>query len=530
MRAPDDGATSVLPRAVPAGTGHRRSPLPAVLLAAILLGSGVVLFLAASSLGQREPPRLAGGIRPVNAGALDALDIRAHNSPGVVRNPTNGANLVIVNRVDTPQFSCGLHVSFDAGATWSSGQLPQPQGEEPKCYAPDAAFDQAGTLYVFFVTLQGPGNVPNAGWLTTSADGGRSFSTPAPALGRNAFQVRLLADPAERGRLYLSWLQAGETGTLQFPSAGNPINVARSDDGGTTWKPPVQVSASERQRAVAPSLAAGPRGQLYVLYLDLVDDALDYHGGHEGRGGPPYDGRWQLVLARSLDGGRRWTESVVEPRLVPTQRFVVFTPPFPSLAVDQDSGAVYAGFTDGRDGDADVRVWASGDDGSTWSTGRRVNDTRRRDGTSQHLPTLAVAPDGRLDVVYLDRRADSDDVLTEVSLQSSSNGGSSFGARLRLSDTAFDSRIGSGSERELPDLGSRLGLVSTDAGALAVWPDTRSGTQASNKTDLARAVVAFPAAPALSGLRVPFRVAGVALGVTAVLLLAFLVRRQRADP
>lgn len=519
----------MLLRAVPAGAGHRRPPL-GLLLAAILLSSSIVLFLAASSLGEREPARLAGGIRPLNAGALDALDIRAHNSPSVVRNPTNGANLVTVNRVDTPQFSCGLHVSFDAGATWSSGQLAQPQGENPKCYAPDAAFGPDGTLYVSFVTLEGLGNVPNAGWLSTSADGGRSFSVPVRSLGPNAFQMRLLADPAKPGRLYLSWVQATETGTLQFPSANNPVNVARSDDGGATWEPPVRVSASERPRVVAPSIAAGPRGQLYVLYLDLGDDALDYHGGHGGRGGPPYDGRWQLVLARSLDGGRRWTESVVEGRLVPTQRFVVFTPPFPSLAVDQDGGALYAGFADGREGDADVRVWVSSDDGSTWSAGRRVNDTRRRDGTSQYLPALAVAPNGRLDVVYLDRRADPDDILTEVSLQSSSNGGRSFGARLRLSDTAFDSRIGSGSERELPDLGSRLGLVSTDAGALAVWPDTRSGTQASNKTDLARAVVAYPAAPALSTLRVPLRVSGLASGLTAVLLLVFLVRRRGAHP
>ncbi|HEX3566021.1 MAG TPA: hypothetical protein VHU17_11665, partial [Acidimicrobiales bacterium] len=36
---------------------------------------------------------------------------------------------------------------------------------------------------------------------------------------------------------------------------------------------------------------------------------------------------------------------------------------------------------------------------------------------------------------------------------------------------------------------SRLGLVSFDSGALAVWPDTREGTQASNKQNLASALV-----------------------------------------
>jgi hypothetical protein len=168
------------------------------------------------------------------------------------------------------------------------------------------------------------------------------------------------------------------------------------------------------------------------------------------------------VLARSTDRGGTWEESVVEEELTPTERFIVFTPPFPSLAVDPDSGRVYAAFQDGGTGDADVHLWSLPEGAEQWEGPRRVNDTRPRDGTSQYLPELAVAPDGRLDVVYYDRRADTTNVLNEVSYQYSFDEGESFSRRIRLSDRPFSSRIGFGLERGMPDLGSRLGLVSDE--------------------------------------------------------------------
>jgi len=69
---------------------------------------------------------------------------------------------------------------------------------------------------------------------------------------------------------------------------------------------------------------------------------------------------------------------------------------------------VYAGFHDGREGSADVWVWASKDRGLTFKAPTKVNATTGQDRTSQYLPRLAVSPSGRLDVVYYDRRADPD--------------------------------------------------------------------------------------------------------------------------
>jgi len=503
-----------------------RSGLWVVGVGLLALGAGALLV--GSSLGVASAGAV-GGNKPINASGADKSMIQAHNSPSLVRNPRVPANLAVANRIDSPTFSCALHVSVDGAASWQESKIPFPAGEElpPRCFAPEPAFGADGTMYVSFVTLKGIGNVPNALWTSSSTAGGRTLSVPTRVSGPFAFQARLVADPAKAGHLYLTWLQSQGTAGFGYPNPGNPVVMSKSEDGGATWLPPVTVSGPSRQRAVAPTLALGPKGELHILYLDLVEDALDYHDGHEGRGGEPYPGAWNLVLATSSDRGATWRETVVDDKVVPTERFIVFVAPSPSLAVDPGSGRVYAAFHDGRLGDTDVLVWVSADRGATFAPPTRVNDTSPRDGRSQYLPKVAVAPDGRVDVVYYDRRADPEDRMNEVSLQSSSDGAKSFKPRLRISDRAFDSRIGFGSERNMPELGSRLALLSTTDRALALWTDTRGGSDVTSKQDLAQASVAFTKG---SSLRQPLRAGGLPLlaaGVLSLLAAAVTSRRRR---
>jgi hypothetical protein len=457
-------------------------------LSLVLAGLGAVLL--AGAFDRAATIRLVAPNAPVDPGATNPADISAHNSPTIVRDPARPSNLAVSSRIDTPFFSCSLDVSHNAGATWSQTPIPAPKGEQAKCYAPDVAYSAGGTLYVLFVTLRGNGNTPDAAWLSTSGDDGRHLSTPSKVLGPRAFQVRLAADPVRPGRLYLTWLQAvgDDLGELKFTRTGNPIEAARSDDYGKTWSAPVQVSSPSRQRVIAPAPAVGHNGAVYVAYMDLGADKLDYEGEHNGRGGPPYPGPYTLVVARSLDAGSTWEQSTVDAGIVPESRFVVFLPTFPSIAVAR-SGWVYVAYQDGRYSPSDVDLWSLAPRGSSWSGPVRVNDTKPHDGTSQYLPELAVAPDGRLDVLYYDRRHDPANVMNEVSLQSSFDHGEAFTHSIRLSSRPFSSRIGYGAKEGLPDLGSRLGLISGNDWALGVWTDTRAGTPATQKQDIAQAAV-----------------------------------------
>lgn len=491
----------------------------------VLVGAGAVVLSA--SANHRPIERVVGHDAPVNLGARNPRDISAHNSPTLVRNPVRPANLAVSSRIDTPFYSCALHVSSDGGARWSQTPIPAPKGEEAKCFGPDVAFSADGTLYLAFVTLQGAGNVPNAVWISTSKDGGRTLSKPRRVLGRFAFQVRLAADPVKPGRLYMTWLQARGVGRLKFTTLANPIQAARSDNGGASWQRPVQVSSPSRQRTVTPSPVVGPKGDLYVLYTDLGADKLDYEAGHGGRGGPAYRGPYTLVLARSQNHGQTWRESVVDNKLVPIQRFIVFLASSPSVAVDH-SGRLYAAYHDNRLGDPDVSLWSLKPGGSHWEGPTRVNDTKKHDRSAQYLPKLSVAPDGRLDILYYDRRADPKNLRNQVSLQSSFDQGKTFTRHRRLSSRSFDSRIGFGAKEGLPDLGSRLGLISDDRSALGVWTDTRAGVPATQKQDLAKAVVAVGKRSGLSQTaKDALRVGGLALGLAGLVLLGLWVKARR---
>ncbi|MGH9281552.1 MAG: sialidase family protein [Acidimicrobiales bacterium] len=509
--------------------GRRGVPLLWAFTGFGLLALGAGLVVIGSSRSGRSVA-VDGREAPIARGATDATDLRANNSPTLARDPLDPDHLVVVNRIDLPQYSCALHESRDGGRTWEAGTIPFPDGEErpERCFAPDAVFDSEGALYVSFVTLIGLGNSPNALWVASRDRDATALGIPRRVEGPRTFQVRLVADPRTPGGLYLTWLQADAVGVALFPNTGNPVVLSTSDDGGETWSAPVRVSAPERQRVVAPSPAVGDPGQLWVLYLDLKDDRLDYHGGHEFRGGEPYGGTFSLVLARSSDDGATWDETVVDDAIVPNERFLVFLPQSPSLAVDAGRDRVFAGFSDGQLDDPDVWVRVSDDGGGTFGPRRRVNDTVEGDGTAQYLPRLAVAPSGRLDVVYYDRRADPSNVRNEVSYQTSFDGAGSFTPRLRLTTGSFDSRIGFGSVRGLPDLGSRLGLLAGEERSLAVWTDTRAGLPETGKQDLAIAAVQVDEGDSLRG---PLATGGWALvGAGVLLLVASAMKAARRRP
>ncbi|HTJ75532.1 MAG TPA: sialidase family protein [Acidimicrobiales bacterium] len=501
----------------------------------VVAAAGILALVVAAAAGWvvggdggAGPAVVVGGNTPIDPRrAADTLDTTAANSPTVVENPRHPANLVLVSRIDTPRFSCTMDVSLDGGATWAQTPIPPPPGAPAvACFGPDATFSADGSLHVSFTSagaVPGQGTAPDAVWVATSHDGGRTLGAPVRAGGPLAFQVRIAADPSQPGRVYLCWLQAGDTAPWGLVGAANPIVSTRSDDGGATWAPPARVSPPSRSLVVAPVPAVTVDGGLVVAYLDVGDDRLDYDGAHAGKGGDPYAGPWWLVAARSDDGGATWQEGVVD-RLAPATRFIQLFPPAPSVAVA--GRQVYVAFADARRGDADAWVWASADGGRRWSPARRVNDARPGD---QYLPAVSVAPGGRVDVVYYDRRADPGGTMNEVSLQSSRDHGRTFGPRTLLSDRAFDAAIGFGADRGLPELGSRLAVLAGRTGVLAVWADTRSGTRASAHQDLARAVARVAADP---GSARRARDASLAVAVTAAVLGPFglVALRRRRTP
>lgn len=443
--------------------------------------------------------------------------IEAHNSPSLARDPRRPNTVVVTHRVDRPGFSASLDRSTDNGRTWKHTTLPLPRGLD-RPFAPDAAFAPDGTLYVTYVNLAGRGNVPANLWLSKSSDGGRTLSAPVRIAGRLAFQARVAVDHA--GVVHVTWLQAREVGLLALAGPPAPVVAARSDDGGRTFSRPVPVSDPARELVGAASPVVDSDGQLVVLYEDFKDDQRDFRNLE----GPAWDKPFGLVVTRPIGAGGPFAEGVeLEKGVVPTRRFLAFLPEFPALAAGPGN-TLYVAWSDGRNGDEDVFLRRSGDDGLTWSAPKRVNDNPEGDRTSQYLPRVDVSPDGRVDVLYLDRRRDRKNVMTDATLASSDDEGASF-QNVRLSSRSFDSRVGASAAPQLPiDFGSRLGLSSGNERSLAVWTDSRLGTEGTGRQDIFSAAYTEAPEPVLA--RAPV------IGTLAVLALVFFgltVRARRRE-
>ena len=472
---------------------------------------------------------------PVTAVDLFADADRANNSPMLAQAPDQPL-VALANRIDAPKFGCALHLSRDRGRGWVPAQPLEnlPAGVE-KCYAPEVAFDRAGTLYFLFVGLHGPGNVPVGVYLTRSTDGGRSFSEADQILGPNTFQVHLLIDPemGRRGRIHVTWLQASGVPPIGgFPDPPNPVMAFYSDDGGKRFSTPVRVSDGHRERVVGTAIALGKDHAVHVLYYDLQDDAVDY----QGLEGPAWGGQWSVVLATSPDAGGHFGPGVVvDDAIVPPERvMLILTMPGPAVAAD-GRGRVFAAWSDGRHGDADILVRRSLDAGRSWGPTVRLNDDDIGNGRSQRLPRLSIAPGGRVDAVFYDRRDDPANLADDVWFTSSAPDGDLWSANIRVTSASSSSLVGPTypirSAKGLIEFGSRIALLSSDATALAAWTDTRNAPHDgrgqdifSTTVDLHTAVAPPDASDAGRAPMLP--VAGV-LVVLAAGGASYLLRRRR---
>lgn len=492
-----------------------------------------VLFLATA---MAAPPRVRADV-PVTTD--DFSTSPAQNSPVMASDPADARLLALANRVDTPDYSCALQLSGDGGRGWATADpVPQLPPGADKCYAPEVAFDRHGTLFFMFVGLHGAGNVPMGAFLAASRDRGRTFGPPHRILGPNAFGVHMALDAGwgGQGRLHLVWLQGGADPPLGgLPPVPNPILASHSDDGGRTFSPPIPVSDPDRSRVVAPALALGPGHAVHVLYYDLGDDARDY----QGLEGPVWDGRWSVVLASSVDGGGRFSPgNLVDGAVVPTERvMLVFTMPPPGLAAD-GAGRLYAAWQDARGGRGDVVLRRSGDGGLTWEPPVRLSDDDPAAARHHYLPKLSVAPGGRLDAVFYDRRRDPEDVRTDVYYTWSGDGGASFAPNLRLNQESFDSRIGTRyrlvSAAGLVEPGSGLALLSGDTTVVAAWADSRNayGTADAGATgqDVFATEIDRAGGAGTWPLVVLVVVVATAVAVAVALALARAGARRRAGP
>lgn len=376
-----------------------------------------------------------------------------------------------------------------------------------------------------FATLTSPGAFRQAG-NAHSSDGGVNWTNPGPINPTQFSSDPVLASDAA-GNFYYSALQTQRNTTDCVISPANGIYWSifnyKSFDGGATWPQDVFAYGGDKQWIAVDTTAGIGADNLYML-SSPNPGAICIPGGTFTRstdGGLTYDfptslpqSQFSGTLTVGPDGavytiGSGFTgfpqpfnvsrsSNAQDPLQVPVfemssvvdlDGFRVFgTGPNPGgllgqaqIVTDHSNalthGNVYALSTATRlsvSDPADVMFARSEDRGETWSPPVRINTDSL--GAWQWFGTIGVAPNGRIDVAWLDTRNDATPgvpTLSELFYTFSLDGGDTWSAP-EIVSPQFNHFLGYPGQNKMGDY---FDMVSDNGGGHLAWAGTFNGGQ-----------------------------------------------------
>ncbi len=332
----------------------------------------------------------------------------------------NGSNIVISFN-DASENNSGYAFSTNGGASFTHRRIPPPvdgqnRGDGVVAFGPDGELYYATLSRIDLTGTQGQSK--SIIGVAKSTDNGATFSLPANAsTSLTGFQDKewIAVDRGSssqfRGNVYVSW-----TSLNRF------IAFSRSTDGGLSFGSWVNLSGSATIQGSMPAVA--PNGDVYVAYL------VSFNFSEENG----------IAIVKSTDGGASFSGpkmiAVLYGIRVVTGMYDVRANSWPAIAVDKNNfvHVVYCATPKfpGLDR-SDIFYIRSTDGGASFSAPVKLNDDDTN--TTQHLPAIAAADGGALGIKWWDRRNDpANDVLTDVYMTISTDGGASFKKNFRLTD------------------------------------------------------------------------------------------------
>ena len=475
-----------------------------------------VLVAPGVAAGAADPPAIDGAVQVTAA----TNPFRAFASPVVAVDPGNQQNIVVAYG-EARSSTCGVQFSTNAGLSWTEGASPLPN-DVAACVRntngpiADLAFTPDGTLLHAFAGYPKANDFRSRIYVARSTDLGRTFSATAvpgldPPYPDDMFGTPALptvaVDPTNPKRVYVAFQANYGLFSLAgsvFPpgkfSSSYPLRayVARSDDGGATFGQPVAVSNDPKDHASRAYLAVGKDGEIYV-FAGEVNTPVPF-----GSTNPPAAPR--IFMSTSTDGGRTFTQKVIHTSAAgsPGDEYAVLLAISP--AVDPKTGDVYLAWEDTGRRPPEILFSRSSDKGATWSAPRKINDVApsRQWDFNEMEPAVSVAPNGRIDLAWLDYRKDytfspgpqAHNAFQDVYMASSSDGGETWSANMRVTDRSIDRRL---SDVWSTGVHSAVGLHALNTGAYVAWDDTRNATADSKAQDVYFTRVRLEAAPPLGG-------------------------------
>jgi hypothetical protein len=205
----------------------------------------------------------------------------------------------------------------------------------------------------------------------------------------------------------------------------------------------------------------GPNGEVYVAWFDYNWPRISIDKST--------DGGVTFGADRGVQNTNGYSDEI-------NGGILVF--PFPAMDVDITGGPyngyVYIAYMEYEATDTDILFTRSTDGGVNWSTPIRINDDPQGNGADQFHPWTFVDRDGTIYVAFYDRRNDPANLLMDVYLTQSTDGGTTWKANKRVTTVSSDPTAGLA---KAGLIGEYIGLTAFDGCVHPVWTDTRLGNQ-----------------------------------------------------
>ena len=237
-----------------------------------------------------------------------------------------------------------------------------------------------------------------------STDGGANYSSPSN-LSNDADQSRAPSIAISNSNIFVVW--SGGSGS------NSEIFFARSTDGGASFS--IANISQNSGFSYTPQLAASG-SNVYVVWNDNTDGNLD------------------IMFARSTDGG----DSFIGPTNISANPGGSYTP---QLAVSGSN--VFILWNDNTDGNLDVMIAKSIDDGATFAGALDLSDPLGLNGAYADYPQIALY-NANVYVIWQGSSQAEVSMYTDtldIYMAASTDAGNNFNMPLNLSNTAGQSSI-----------------------------------------------------------------------------------------
>lgn len=369
----------------------------------------------------------------------------AANEPSIAVDPTDPLRMAIgwrqFDTVNSNFRQAGYAYSTDGGRTWTF-----PGSLTPGVFRSDPVLDftSDGRLYYNSLTEDFTTDV------FTSTNGGETYPASVDAFGGDKqWQAIDRSGLVSDGNIYQAWsVNAGCCGINMFN---------RSTDDAGSFDSPVTINQQPRWG----NMTVGPNGTVYVIGVTNSQSTF--------------------VVATSTNA----SDSGQSPTFTTTTvnmggEIAIFTDPNPQglggqayIAVDPTNGNLYAlcAVDPAGSDPQDVHFVRSTNAGVSWSTPVKVNDDIGNN--YQWFGTMSVAPNGRIDVVWVDTRDTVAANLGALYYAFSTDGGLTWSANEQLSPV-FNSHLGWPQQNKLGDY---YDMESDLVGADLAWAATFNAEQ-----------------------------------------------------